>query len=148
MPIHGHSCSVLHQKIIFILQLFEGEIEVCLVESFPIPPKNQISKFPWSPGVLGGGGGYSDKPIHCDDCPLTSVVCDTHQRRQWLACSFVDVVLPWFTRSSSALTTFYCYMWHSFRQHIMSAGMTESRYLATLDDKDKHEHWDCDRVLR
>ena len=38
----------------------------------------------------------------------TTVVCDAQQRRQWLACPFLDVVHPWFTRSFSATTIIYC----------------------------------------
>ena len=45
------------------------------------------------------GRGYCDRWIRCDDCQSTSVIRDA---KQWLACPFFAVVLPWFTRSSSA----------------------------------------------
>ena len=53
--------------------------------------------------------GYSDRRLRCNGCcPLTSVICDAQQRRQWLVFPFLDVVRPWYTLSSTATTTIYC----------------------------------------
>ena len=52
------------------------------------------------------GVGPIDAPL-CYGYPSASVVCDAQQRRQWLACQLLYIVLPWFTRSSSNTGTFY-----------------------------------------
>ena len=53
--------------------------------------------------------------------PSTSVVLDSQQRRQWLACQFFDIVLRWFMRSSSMTTTFlpqFPVVWFSAACHV------------------------------
>ena len=47
----------------------------------------------------------SDRRLRYTGRTSTYVVCDAQHRWQWLACSFLQVVSPWFTRSSSATTT-------------------------------------------
>ena len=54
--------------------------------------------------------GCSDRRLRCKGPLSTSAACDAQQRRQWLACPFLDVVASWFMRPSSATTTIYCSM--------------------------------------
>ena len=54
--------------------------------------------------------GYCDRCLHCNGRPSTSVICDAQRRQQWLACPFLDVVFPWFTRSYSPTTAIYCFL--------------------------------------
>ena len=55
-------------------------------------------KPPWRPGVVGG---TPDRCLHCDGCSSTPVFCNAEQWWHRLARPFIDVVLPWFTRSTS-----------------------------------------------
>ena len=58
--------------------------------------------------------------------PLSS--CDVQQWRHWLACLLLDVVLPWFTRSSSATTTIRCSLYY-LRQRIVTTDHDSLRRL-------------------
>ena len=54
--------------------------------------------------------------------------CAVIKRLHRLACSFLDVVFPWFTRSSSATTAIHSSFLHDLRQHIVQrcAGVGKS----------------------
>ena len=53
---------------------------------------------------------------------------------EWLACPFIDVVLPWCMRFFSSTATFCCSMWYGFRQRIVMADMAKPWYLVTLEN--------------
>ena len=77
--------------------------------------------------------GYPDRRLRCNGRPSTSDVCDSQQRGQWLACPFLDVVFPWFARSSSAPN--YCILFtvDDFWHRIVTTDMAEPWQHATLD---------------
>ena len=78
---------------------------------------------------------HSDRCLHYDDCSSTSVICDVQQWWHRLACPSLDVVLPWFRRSSSVMTTIHCSLLYDFWQRIMATDMAEPLWRLTVDSK-------------